>query len=129
MASEEQWYCDRAKLRELRKKHPEYSTSQLMQAIGRSRSWIKKWKKRLEAASPDDEQVLWSKPSIRKTPPARVSQLVVERILEIRDHPPDNLQRVPGPRTILYFLQKDEQLKSQGIKAPNSTSLVWRILV
>src|ERR687886_144404 len=86
MASEQEWYCDRAKVRELRKLYPDYSTLQLMEATGRSRSWVKKWKKRLEAAPPQDEQVLWSRPSVRKTPPTKISQLVVERILEFRDH-------------------------------------------
>jgi hypothetical protein len=129
MGSEEEWYCDRAKLREVRKLHPDYSTRQLMQATSRSRSWVKKWKKRLDHFPSDDEQVLWSRPSVRKTPPPKISQVVVERILEYRDHPPDNLKRVPGPKTILYYLQKDEELKNQGLKPPNSTSLVWRILV
>jgi len=60
MASEEEWYCDRAKLREVRTAHPDYSTRQLMAASGRSRSWVKKWKKRLDLAPSEDEQVLWS---------------------------------------------------------------------
>ena len=56
---EEIWYVDRAKLRHLLKEHAQYSLNQLAQAIGRSLSWVKKWKKRLQTAPEEDERVLW----------------------------------------------------------------------
>ena len=129
MSNEEIWYADRANLRQLKKAHPAYSITQLMQATGRSRSWVKKWKKRLVAAPPDDELVLWSRPSVRKTPSRPVDPLLVERILYYRDQPPANLRRTPGPKTLLYFLKKDEPLAQKGLKVPNSTSFIWKILV
>jgi hypothetical protein len=129
MDSEEILYRDRAKLRELRQQHPEYTIGQLMAAVGRSRSFVKKWLKRFKQAPSDNEQILWSLPSVRKTPPKKIPELVVERILHYRDHPPANLKRTPGPRAILFYLKSDQELAQAGIKPPNSTSLVWRILV
>jgi hypothetical protein len=129
MDSEEILYQDRAKLRELNQQHPEYAISQLMQGVGRSRSFVKKWLKRFKQAPPDSEKVLGSLPRVRKTPPKRIAELVVERILHYRDHPPANLRRTPGPKAILFYLKSDQELAQAGITPPNSTSLVWRILV
>ena len=54
----------------------------------------------------------------------------MERLLDIRDHPPDNLGRTPGPRAIAYFLAKGSRvLVHQGLKPPSSTSTIWKILV
>jgi hypothetical protein len=57
-----------------------------------------------------------------------VTQAFVDRILEIRDRPPANLQRVPGPKAILYYLQQDQELAAGGARLPRSTRTVWRIL-
>src|SRR5689334_21202967 len=114
MDSEEILYHDRAKLRELRQQHPEYTVAQLMAAVGRSRSFVKKWLKRFKQAPPSSEQVLWSLPSVRKTPTKKIPELVVERILHYRDHPPANLKRTPGPKALLYYLKSDPELAQAG---------------
>ena len=44
---EEEWMRDRALLRDLLEKTPQASPQELAQAIGRSVSWVKKWRKRL----------------------------------------------------------------------------------
>jgi transposase InsO family protein len=66
----------------------------------------------------------------RHTPPASLaSQLVVvQRILEIRSAPPENLQRVPGPEAILYYLQRDPFLTHAGVRLPRSQTSIWKIL-
>jgi len=73
-------------------------------------------------------QILHSHSRARHTPPPPPHPHLVERILEIREKPPDNLQRVPGPKAILYFLQRDASLQALGIRAPRSTRTVWKIL-
>jgi hypothetical protein len=125
---EEQWLCDRVALRELLRDHPEYSRRQLAEALGRSVAFVKKWKKRLGAAAPDDERVLWSRSSARKTPQPQLDPRIVERILAIRDQPPDNLKRIPGPKTIAYFLQKDAKLLELNLKPPTSSRTIWKVL-
>jgi transcriptional regulator with XRE-family HTH domain len=52
------YYAARGNLRWLLRLHPEWSQSQLAQALGMSRSWVSKWITRLQSAPPDDEQVL-----------------------------------------------------------------------
>ena len=69
-----------------------------------------------------------SRSSARKHPPPRISPQAIERILEIRDDPPENLQRTPGPRAILYYLGRDKPLQSSGGLVPRSTRTIWQIL-
>ena len=38
----------------------------------------------------------------------------------MRAEPPENLQRVPGPEAILYFLHRDPTLKAAGVRLPRS---------
>ena len=124
---EEQWQVDRARLRRLRQQQPDWTQAQLAQELGYSESWVKKWGKRLDEAAPDDG-VLRSLSRRRKTPPPTIAAGVVQRILEIRDEPPDGLKRTPGPETIKYFLHQDQQLKQQGDYLPRSGCTIWKIL-
>jgi hypothetical protein len=125
---EEHFYADRTYLRQLVQEHPQWTVRQLMDATGRSRSWVKKWRKRLRNAPPDDETVLHGQSRARRHPPEPIHPQVVQRVLEIRDHPPDHLQRIPGPKAILYYLHRDEALRASGQHVPTSTSTIWRIL-
>ncbi|HMN26690.1 MAG TPA: integrase core domain-containing protein [Caldilineaceae bacterium] len=123
---EAEWVADRAHLRQLLGEQAQWSDAQLAAVTGRSVSWVKKWKKRLRATSADDERVLFSQSRARQHPPAKVSQPVVEAILAIREQPPEDLQRTPGPLAILYYLPRQAGLAGQRL--PTSTSTVWRIL-
>ncbi len=63
---------------------------------------LRKWIKRLQSASPEDEQVwrgLWR---ALKHPPEPLDAQVIDRILEICDQPPEELGRPPGPKAILF---------------------------
>ena len=106
MDTEAQWLADRTLLRRLLRTQPSWSQQDLADATRRSRGWVKKWTARLRAA-PDDDQVLHSRSRARQHPPPPLDARVIDRLLEIRDQPPDNLQRTPGPKTILYFLGRD----------------------
>ena len=114
---EEQWYADRCRLREAQHAHPDWSKRRLADELGRSLGWVKKWRRRLRG-----------QPRARQHPPPPLDPVVVERILAIRDAPPANLQRVPGPKAILYYLPQDVTLAERGARLPRSTRTVWRIL-
>ncbi len=58
----------------------------------------------------------------------RAAARIVERVLAIRDHPPDHLRRTPGPKAILYYLSQDENLRDCPQEIPRSTRTVWQIL-
>ena len=76
----------------------------------------------------DDQDVLRSRSRAHHAPYRRVPQAVVQRILEIRETPPENLRRTPGPRAILYYLRRDQALAELSTSLPRSSCTVWRIL-
>jgi transposase InsO family protein len=125
---QEQWIADRAALQRLLRLHPEWTQQELANALGRSIGWVKKWKKRLREAPPGDAAVLFGHPFGRKTPSPQTDPQVEERILAIRDAPPENLKRTPGPRAILYYLPRDPQMHQRRETLARSTRTIWKIL-
>jgi hypothetical protein len=125
---EAEWIVARSHLWHLLREHPHWGAKKLARFTKRSLTWVKKWRRRLRNADAADETVLYSRSRARKRSPRRVSQAVVARILAIRDEPPGNLRRTPGPKTILYFLAKDRELQQQQAYLPRSTRTVWQNL-
>jgi len=125
-AMEAVYYAARANLRRLMGLYPQWTHQQYAQALGMSAGWVKKWKKRLQEAEPADEQGLHSRSRARKHPPERISQAVIDRIIQMRDEPPEGLRRTPGPKALLYYLPRDEQV--QGERLPRSSRTIYRIL-
>nr|WP_040441786.1 hypothetical protein [Ktedonobacter racemifer] len=125
---EEEWMRDRARLRELLIRFPHWRLLDYAQAVGRSISWVKKWRRRLRQADPHDPQVLLSFSRAHHAPCPSWDRQVEERIVEMRQTPPEHLHRVPGPRTLLYYLLRDEELQRLQLPLPRSTRTVWKIL-
>jgi transposase len=48
-AMEEQWLADRNELRAVWLEHPEWSKRKLAEASGHSKSWVKKWMRRIRS--------------------------------------------------------------------------------
>jgi hypothetical protein len=128
--SEADLIAKRAALRWLAQQHPQWAHQDLADALGMSRSWVSKWRKLLRQADPGDVMALPSRSRAPHTPPASiVSQpAVVQRILEIRVEPPENLQRVPGPEAILYYVHRDAALHRADVRLPRSQTTIWKIL-
>lgn len=122
------WISQRAALRCLVRRHSDWTQAELAAAIGRSRSWVTKWLARLNEAVPEDLTVLHSRSRARHTPPASTPPAVVERILSLRDDPPEHLQRVPGPRALLYSLHRDAAALALDGPLPRSTRTIWKVL-
>jgi Homeodomain-like domain-containing protein len=110
------------------RQHADWTSPDLAAALGRSASWVKKWLSRFKHATPSDLPLFQSRSHARHTPPPSTSPPVVERILSLRDDPPDPLRRVPGPRTILYFLQQAAEALALGVPLPRSTRTIWKVL-
>src|SRR5215471_2948014 len=72
--------------------------------------WVKKWRKRLAAGDLQDPSVLCSYSRAHHAPSFRWDVLVTQKMVEMRLAPPENLQRVPGPRALLYYLPRDESV-------------------
>lgn len=112
----------------LRELHPEWTQPRLAQELDRSLGWVKKWLARFRKAGPADQTVILGHSSRPQTPFPKLPEVVESRILSIRDDPPAHLQRVPGPKTILYFLHQDPELQALSIWLPRSTRTIWKIL-
>ncbi len=121
-------YAARANVQRLLRQHPNWTRPQLAQATGMSVSWVDTWKKRLLNAPKDDEQVLCGLSRAPHHPRPRLEQQVVDRVLEIRDDPPEGLGRIPGPKAILSYLGRDESLKEMRVRRPQSTRTIHRLL-
>lgn len=130
MLSEADLIAQRAALRWFAERHPHWTHQELAETLGMSRSWVSRWLQRLRQADPADIMTLHSHSRARHTPPASIASqpAVVQRILEIRAAPPENLQRIPGPEAILYYLHRDLALQSAGVRLPRSQTPIWKIL-
>jgi hypothetical protein len=124
---EEEWVVIRSKLREVWLEHPEWSHHEMADELGCSKSWVKNWIKRIRSAPLESQEVFRGKSRTPKHPPPPMDPRIVEKILEIRDHPPQQLGRIPGPATILYYLNIDPELKEAGCKLPRSIRTIWKV--
>src|SRR5436305_609532 len=91
-------YCmKRCNLRWLMQQHPTWTCRQLAEAVEMSLGWVKTWRRRWKESEPGDEQVLHSRTRAPKHPRPRISEEVAERVVALRDEPPEGLRRVPSP--------------------------------
>ncbi len=112
----------------LSRRHPEWTYAELAAHVGRSESWVNKWLARLKHATTPDLTLFQSRSHARHTPSPSIPQPVVERILALRDEPPDHLRRVPGPRTLLALLHRDPEALALALPLPRSSRTVWQVL-
>src|ERR1051326_2898905 len=112
----------------LSRRHPEWTNAELAATVGRSESWTKKWLARFKHATIPDLTLFQSRSHARHMPPSSTAQPVVERILALRDEPPDHLRRVPGPRTRLSLLQRDPEALALALPLPRSSRTIWQVL-
>ncbi len=108
--------------------HPTWTPAELAACLGQCKNWVKNWRKRFQEAAPDDRHVLFSQSRARRTPPPPPHPLLVQRILALRDTPPENLQRTPGPRALLYYLPRHAAGLPPHVPLPRSTRTIWKIL-
>jgi hypothetical protein len=97
---EAQWLADRTTLRTLLRTQPQWTVRDCAEASGRSRGWVRKWRRRLRDAPPADDAIRHSRSRARHHPPPACDSRVRDRILAIRDQPPAKRHRTPGPTTI-----------------------------
>lgn len=125
---EETWRRDRVLLDQLLRRHPDWSIPQLAAEVGRSISWVKTWRKRLGESASTGEDRYSSHSRAHHAPYYRWDSRVEDRIVALRESPPENLKRVPGPKALLYYLPRDPDLQELGVPLPRSTRTIWKIL-
>jgi hypothetical protein len=97
---EANWIAQRSILRHLLPLHPSWSSAEVAKCLGRSLSWVKKWRKRFNQVAPDDQQILRSRSRARHSSPPSTPPEVVQRILDLRDQPPENHEPRARPTSI-----------------------------
>ena len=123
------WIRKRAELRELRRLYPQWSDERLSRHLECSRSWVQKWRRRLQGCDPQDETVLLSRSRARHTSPKQVTEVVEAKVIHLRETLSEQYYRQVGARTILYHLHKDMDLKALNVFIPKSASTIHAILV
>ncbi len=123
---ETEWRITRTRLRDLLRENAHACHRDLAEQLGYSVAWVRKWRKRLAQAAPDDEQVLYGQSHRPKHSPRRVSEQVEERIIELRVTLSEQYKRTVGARTIAAYLRK-EATQWEGV-VPTSSATIWRIL-
>src|SRR5579862_4257615 len=123
---ETEWRVARARLRDLLRENGQASHQELAEQLGYSVAWVRKWRKRLAQAPPDDEQVLYGQSHRPQHIPRCVSLQIEERIIELRVSLSEQYHRTVGARTIAAYLQH-EAAQLEGI-VPASSRTIWRIL-
>jgi transposase InsO family protein len=119
---------DRAWLRQLLAEHPVWSTGQFAQTLKRTCAWVRKWRDRFEQADADDQGVLWGLPRVPQRRKLPIPPKIEAAIVDIRQNPPLNLGRTPGPKAILYYLHNHEVWQHFKEYLPRSTRTIWKIL-
>ena len=125
---ETEWVIDRVQLYRLMRQEPTWSVQRLANALGRSASWVKKWRKRLRAAQPLTWQTFLSQSRAPKHRHRRVTQPVLETVLSLRDGLSAAYQRTVGAKTILYHLRRDYAALAEPVGLPQSPWTLWQIL-
>ncbi len=125
---EEHWRRDRVLLEQLLHRHPDWTVPQLAAEVGRSVSWVKIWRKRLGEADPADLTRFSSRSRAHHAPYHRWDSRVEDKIVAMRESPPEDLKRVPGPKALLYYLPRDPELQELDVPLPRSTRTIWKIL-
>ena len=126
------YYADRGNLFHVQQQHPHWTHQQLADALGRSREWAKKWRKRLReelAAGKPLEEVLQGHSRARKQQPEATDARVEERILALRDEPPRSAcaaRQVRKPFCTRF--SRDSELQAAGVPLPRSSRTIYRLL-
>ena len=125
---EQIWVRDRIRLHELHRDHPTWSQRRLAYEMKRSLSWVKKWLSRIRQAKSLTFATFQSQSRAPKTNPKQISETVRRAILQLRDTLGQIYWQRVGPKRILYHLQVDTTLESQGFRLPKSPTTIWQIL-
>lgn len=121
-----EWRVARARLRDLLQENAQASHGELADQVGYSVAWVRKWRKRLAHAAPEDDQVLLGQSHRPRRIARRVAEAVEERIIALRVTLSEQYHRVVGARTIAAYLKR-EAAQWDGV-VPTSSATIWRIL-
>ena len=128
MDSESQRIYDRMTLHRLRLTHPAWPTTQLAEVVGRSERWVRKWLRRLEAATEPHFGMYLSHSRAPKNRPRQTPAAVKDVICDLRETLSEVYHRPAGATLIRHYLLKDDELQKSGPFIPTSNRTITQIL-
>lgn len=126
---EMEWIDKRMHLRRLLHEHPDWSDPQYAEKVGMSRSWVQKWRKRIEEHGRDNILSVTSRSRRPKSCSRWTHEVVEARIIDLREQLTEQYGRRVGARNILFHLHRDEDLKRTGHYIPKSPTTIHNVLV
>lgn len=125
---ETEWVAKRMELHRLLRRYPHWSAPRLAQAVAMSESWVKKWRRRFRESGQPSMQLFRSRSRAPHHPPQRISPVVQEVILTLRDQLRERYFRTAGPKLIHYHLHHDPTVQPPQQRLPQSPTTIWKIL-
>jgi hypothetical protein len=123
---ETEWHVARARLRDLLQQQPEISHAEAAKAIGYSKGWVRKWRKRI-ATNPADEGVLCGLSRRPHRSPTRIPQAAEECVVELRTSLAEIYHRTVGARTIFAHLRLVKDLTPLGRTPPQRSGVFYDV--
>jgi transposase InsO family protein len=115
-------------LHQLHLTHPQWATSQVADAVGRSERWVRKWLRRFEATTEPHFSMYLSHSRAPKSRPRQTSSLVKDVICDLRETLSEVYHRPAGATLIRHYLLKDDALQHAGYFIPTSSRTITQIL-
>jgi len=125
---ETSWMFDRMRLYQLMQQYPDWSIARLAQALARSSSWVKKWRRRFREALKITLEPFKGHSRAPQHRPHQISAVVKRAVLSLREALGAVYNQPAGPKRILFHLKQDTNLAAAGHRLPTSATTLWRIL-
>ena len=123
---ETEWRVARVQLGDLLRENAQAHHRELAEQLGYSVGWVRKWRKRLAEAAPNDDQVLYGQSHRPKQLACWVAEAVEERIIARRLTLSEQYHRTVRARPIAAYLKLEAAHWEGGV--PRSSATIWRIL-
>jgi len=128
MDTESEYIFARMQLHRLLSNVPDWSDQRLARELGRSESWVRKWRQRLSQATEQHFTIYLSESRAPKTIWRQTPDVVKHVIGELRESLSERYHRKAGPKTILHDLRQRDDLKEAGYFIPQSERTIGNIL-
>lgn len=128
MENEVKWFCERYKLYELMKSHPNNSYHWYARELGKTPKWARKWVNRFRESDEVNFQTFQSHSRAPKRKKQSISEEAKDIVVQLREELSEKWNRKAGSETIKYEIQRLEKQNMLAIAMPKSQSTITRIL-
>ena len=98
MDTESQWVYDRISLYRLSRQHPDWTSRQYAEVMGRSERWVRKWRRRFDETEVVSLHLFQSQSRAPKSRPRQTPEAVKDVICNLRETSVKSTTDLPGQR-------------------------------